>query len=106
MKLGIVVYSNDSETVWNAFRFANAALAMNDGVRVFLIGKGVEHEGLDTPVFNISEQVKNFVDGEGKVFICGTCLNIRQKKAPGIFTVATLKELYDIVAQSDKVVTF
>lgn len=26
MKLGIVIYSNDSETVWNAFRFGNFAI--------------------------------------------------------------------------------
>ena len=26
MKVGIVIYSKDSETVWNAFRFANFTL--------------------------------------------------------------------------------
>jgi len=26
MKIGMVIYSNDAETVWNAFRFGNFAL--------------------------------------------------------------------------------
>ncbi|MCD4843517.1 MAG: hypothetical protein K8R25_03415 [Methanosarcinales archaeon] len=32
MKMGIMVYSNDSETVWNAFRFANFALKEGDEI--------------------------------------------------------------------------
>ena len=55
MKLGIVVYSGDSEAVWNAFRFGNFALAMGDEVKVFLLGKGVESESLDTDKFNVTE---------------------------------------------------
>ena len=106
MKVGIVVYSNDSETVWNAFRFANFSLAMKDEVSVFFIGKGVEFASLDAGVFKVSAQLTEFLKSNGKVFICGTCLDIHKLKAPGTFTVATLKELYDIVGQSDKVITF
>ncbi len=106
MKLGIVIYSNDSETVWNAFRFGNFALAMGDEVRVFFISKGVEYASLDTDTFRVSEQLQGFLKGRGKVYICGTCLEIHRLKAPDTFTVATLKELYDIVKESDKVVTF
>ena len=105
MKIGIVVYSKDSEVVWNAFRFANA-VPISDEVRIFLIAKGVECESLDTDTFNVTGQIKTFVESGGKVFICGTCLEIRQQKAPEAFAVATLKELYEIVEQSDKVITF
>jgi uncharacterized protein involved in oxidation of intracellular sulfur len=35
MKLGVVVYSNDSESVWNAFRFGNFALNEGDKVVTF-----------------------------------------------------------------------
>jgi len=48
MKLGVVVYSNDPESVWNAFRLGNFALHGGDEVQVFLLGKGVECESLDT----------------------------------------------------------
>ena len=37
MKLGIVIYSNDSETVRNAFRFGNLALVTGDEVKGFLM---------------------------------------------------------------------
>lgn len=42
MKLGIVIYSCDPETVWNAFRFGNHALKNGDAVKIFLLAKGVE----------------------------------------------------------------
>jgi peroxiredoxin family protein len=41
MKMGIVLSTNDSEEVWNAFRFGNIALKENHEVRVFLVNKGV-----------------------------------------------------------------
>ncbi len=45
MKLGIVVYSDDSETVWNASHFGNFTRAMGDEVNVFFLGKdeSLEH---------------------------------------------------------------
>jgi len=105
MKSGIVVHSNDPETVWNAFRFANATPA-GDEVKVFLIGKGIEWESLDTDTFKVTEQIERFVDAGGKVLICSRSLEIHQLKAPEKFTLATLKELYDIVKESDKIITF
>ncbi|MDP2301370.1 MAG: hypothetical protein Q8N03_02960 [Ignavibacteria bacterium] len=42
MKLGIVIHSNDAETVWNAFRLGIFALHEGDSVKVFLLAKGVE----------------------------------------------------------------
>ena len=44
MKIAIVIATNDSETSWNAFRFANFCLGKNEQPKVFLIGKGVEAE--------------------------------------------------------------
>ena len=40
MKIGIVIYSDDSETVWNAFRFGNFALAMGDEDRSMYLAIG------------------------------------------------------------------
>ena len=106
MKVGIIVYSNDSETVWNAFRFANFTLAKDDEVRVFLLGKGVDCELLDTDKFKVTEQLETFVDSGGRIFACGTCLEIHQLKPPETFTVASLKDLHDIAKESDKIITF
>ena len=106
MKIGIVVCSNDSETVWNAFRFGNFALAMGDEVRVFLLGKGVESELIGTDKFKVTEQLQAFVDMGGKIFACGTCLEIRQLEASEMYAVSTMNGLYEMVKESDKIVTF
>jgi sulfur relay (sulfurtransferase) complex TusBCD TusD component (DsrE family) len=106
VKIGITIYSNDPEVVWNAFRFANLALAMGDPVKVFLLGKGVEFESISTDKFNCAEQVKSYLEAGGKIYACGTCLNIRGMKPSGVYIVATMKELYDLVKESDKVITF
>ena len=106
MKIGIVVYSNDSETVWNALRFGNFTLAMGDEVRLFLLGKGVETESLDTDKFSVTGQMQIFINDGGKIFACGTCLDMRQMEAPKAFIISTLNDLYEIVKESDRVITF
>jgi len=40
MKIAVIIYSNDPETVWNALRFANTSLIYDNDVSVFLLGKG------------------------------------------------------------------
>ena len=47
MTPGIVVSSDDAETVWNALRLANFTLARGDEVKLFLFGKGVMCPSLD-----------------------------------------------------------
>jgi len=106
MKLGLVIYSNDSETVWNAFRFGNFALNQKDAVNVFLLGKGVESESLDTEKFKVTEQMKSLVDNGGKIFACGSCLKIRHSEGSETSPLSTMKDLYEIIKESDKSVTF
>lgn len=106
MKLGIIIYSNDAETVWNAFRLGVFALKKGDAVRVFLIAKGVECEAIDSSQFNVTEQMQAFIDGGGKIFACGTCLKIRHSEGSDICPISTMGELYEIVLESDKVLTF
>ena len=106
MKIGIVVYSNDSETVWNAFRFANFALKEGDEIKVFLLGKGVECESLDTDKFKVTEQMQMLVDNRGEIFACGSCLEIRQSEGSEVCPLSTMKDLYEIVKKSDRIVTF
>jgi uncharacterized protein involved in oxidation of intracellular sulfur len=65
MQIGLVIYSNDPETVWNAFRLGNFALKQGDTVKTFLLAKGVECESLDTEQFKVSEQMQSFTLGGG-----------------------------------------
>ncbi len=105
MKLGIVIYSNDSECVWNAFRLGVFSLKKGDFVKVFLLAKGVECEKLNTEKFNISEQMQALVDAGGEIFACGTCLKIRNSEGTEMCPFSTMNDLYNIINESDKVVT-
>ena len=106
MKLGIVLYSNDSETIWNAFRFANFSLKEGDAVKIFLLAKGVEYEKLDSEKFNVKEQAKSFLNTGGKILACGTCLKSRESEGSEMCPMSTMKDLYELVKESDKVISF
>ena len=106
MKIGMIIYSNDPETVWNAFRFGNFALDEGDSVKVFLLAKGVECESLNTDKFKVSDQIRRFIENGGKVFACGSCLTIRKKEGSEMCPLSTMQDMYDIVKWSNKVITF
>jgi len=106
MKMGIVIYSNDPETVWNAFRFGNYAVKEGDAVQAFLIGKGVESETLDTDTFDITEQLRSFIEGGGTISACETCLTIHHLGGSELCPISTLADLHALVKESDKIVTF
>jgi uncharacterized protein involved in oxidation of intracellular sulfur len=106
MKLGVVISTSDAETVWNAFRVANFSRGKGDEVRVFLIGKGVEYEKTSDLIFNSVGEAKMFLQAGGRIMACGTCLKIRQEEGSEICPLSTLKDLYELVGESDKVVTF
>ncbi len=106
MKLGIIIYSTDPETVWNAFRLGVFALKEGDAVNVFLLASGVECESLDTERFPVMGQMAEFVGKGGKILACGTCLMIRNSEGTDLCPLSTMKDLYEIVRDSDKVVSF
>lgn len=106
MKLGIVIYSNDPEIVWNAFRLGVYALKEGDEVSVFLLGKGVECESFDSEKFVVTEQMRSFINYGGKILACGTCLKIRNSEGSDMCPMSSMKDLYEIIRDSDKVVTF
>lgn len=106
MKIGIIVSQNDPETVWNAFRFGNFSIDKQHGVKVFLIGKGVECEDIDDKKFNVKEQIEKFIDNSGEIFACGTCLKSRHKEGSKACPLSTMQDLMSIVEESDKIITF
>lgn len=106
MNLGIVIYSNDPETVWNAFRLGAFSRKQGDTVSVFLLGKGVEAESLDSTKFDVIGQMRSFSEAGGSILACGTCLKIRQSKGTEICPVSTMQDLHALIRDSDKVLSF
>jgi uncharacterized protein involved in oxidation of intracellular sulfur len=106
MKLAVIISSNDAETCWNALRYANYGLGQKDEVKIFLMGKGVEYEKVSNEKFNTIEQAEKFLNGNGKIYACGTCIKSREQKESNLCPINTMKDLYEIVKESEKVVTF
>jgi len=106
MKLGIVIYSNDPETVWNAFRLANFSLNEKNKVKIFLLAKGVDCESIDTEKFNVTKQLKLFVANKGQILACGSCLKIRHSQGSQTCPLSSMQDLYNIIQENDKIITF
>ena len=106
MNVGVIITTNDAETCWNALRFANFAVGQKDAVKVFLMGKGVEYEQASTDQFNTVEQAEKLLQGGDTLYACGTCIKSRGKQDSQLCPVSTMKEMYEIVKERDRVVTF
>jgi sulfur relay (sulfurtransferase) complex TusBCD TusD component (DsrE family) len=106
MRLGVIIHSNDPETVFQAFRLGNFALKKGDEVRVFLIGKGVECDSIDNEKFKVTDQIREFLASGGKTFSCTSCLKLRDKGETEACPLSTMGDLYKIIAESDKIVSF
>lgn len=106
MKLGIVIYSNDPETVWNAFRLGVFSRKQGDGVSAFLLAKGVEAESLDNGKLDVIGQMRSFLEAGGAILACGTCLKLRQSEGSDICPVSTMQDLHALIRDSDKVLSF
>ena len=105
MKLGIIIYSSNAETVWNGFRLGNFSLGKEDEVKIFLLAQGVEAESLTNDQFNVKEQMELFLQNKGEILACGTCLKIRNSEGNELCPMSTMADLYEIINQSDKVIS-
>ena len=106
MKLGIVIYSDHPETVWNACRLANFSLKKGDQVKIFLMAKGVEAESLSNNQYDIIGLLEKFIKSNGEIYACGTCLQIRKQDSTELCPMSSMADLYDIINQSDKIISF
>lgn len=106
MKLGMIITQTDPETVFNALRLALYSRQQGDEVRIFLSGRGVEIDQIEDPTFDVKGQAQKFLDSGGEFLACGTCLKLRKSTGSEICPLSTLKDQYEIVRDSDRVVTF
>src|SRR3990167_6677838 len=107
MKLTIILSTNNAEKDWNAFRLGNLALKNGDTVSGFLLGEGVEYLKFTSEKFDIQKQVDTFLESEkGKILACETCMTLRHQEGNKTCPVSGMKDLYGLVKDSDKVLTF
>ena len=106
MKIGVLLSSNDPESAWNAFRFANTGRDGGHDVRVFLMGKGVEAVALRDTTFDVGKQIRRFAKRGGEVLACGTCLELRKRDAGPSCSSSTMSSFLEIVVSVDRLVSF
>jgi len=105
MKLGVTFTQADPETVFNALRLALFGLEQGDEVRIFLSGRGVEIDQIEDPKFNVKEQAQKVLDAGGEFLACEACLKLRNSEGSEVCPLSTLKDQYEIVRDSDRLVT-
>lgn len=105
MKLGMIITQADAETVFNGLRLALYSLQQGDDVRIFLSGKGVEIDRIQDPRFDVRAQSEQVLRAGGRFFACGACLKLRASEESQICPLSTLKDHYEIVRDSDRIVT-
>ena len=106
MNIGIIISTNEVETVWNALRYANFCIGQKDAVKIFFMGKGVEYQKVSTEKFNTIDQADNFLKSNGKIYACGSCIKSRDQESSELCPISTMKDMYEIIKWSEKVVTF
>lgn len=104
-----------TERVYNALRLANALLKdePKTGVTVFLMADAViaAKAGQKTPdgYYNVERMLKRVLAGNGKVLLCGTCMDARGLDDTALMAGArrsTMDELATVTAEADKVLVF
>ena len=105
MKLGLIITQTDPETVFNALRLALYSLEQGDEVRIFLSGKGVEIDRIIDSEFDVEAQAQKVLNAGGQFLACGTCLELRKSNGSEICPLSTLKDHYEIIRDSDKLIT-
>lgn len=105
MKLGIIITQTDPETVFNVLRLALYSLQQDDTVRIFLSGRGVEIDQIDNSKFDVKSTAESILRNGGEFFACGACLKLRHSNGSEVCPLSTLKDHYEIVRNSDRVVT-
>ena len=105
MKLGLIITQTDPETVFNGLRLALYSLEQGDEVRIFLSGKGVEIDQIEDSKFDVKTLAQKVIDKGGQFLACGACLKLRNSDGSEVCPLSTLKDQYQIVRDSDKIVT-
>lgn len=75
-------------------------------MKVFLLAEGVELDGINDPKFDVRKQEESFLQAGGQILACGTCLKLRNSQGSELCPLSTMKDLYTLVREADRVVTF
>ena len=107
--LGVIIFSDDVETAWNAIRLANYSQAQGDMVVIFVTGKGLDAFMLtqdEAEMYHIQSLSREFIVGGGAIYICATCAKVRGTDDVRYCTITSIADMYQIIKRSKKVISF
>lgn len=105
MKILFIITQNIPEVIWNCFRLANIMLEEMDDVIIFLNGPSVNYESLDSELFPIKNLAKTFTLSEGQLLAWGKLMDLHGVKE-SYHKRGTQKDLYKLIEECDKILTF
>ena len=66
----------------------------------------MECEDLDNEQFNVTKEIRAFLDAGGRTFSCTSCIKFRAKGESQTCALSKMSDPYNIIAESDRVVSF
>jgi uncharacterized protein involved in oxidation of intracellular sulfur len=72
---------------------------------VFPMGRGVELDKISDGRFEVQAQARAVLEGGGELLACGTCLELCESARSEDCPLSTVKDLYEILRDSDRLVT-
>ena len=85
--------------------YIRSSLEQGDEVQIFLSCRDAEIDRIEAPKFNVKAQAEKVLDAGGQFLACGACLKLRNSEGSEICPLSTLKDHYEIVRDSDRLVT-
>ena len=107
--IGMLIYSDDAETVWNAMRLAVYSQSQGDFVVIFVLGRGTDifmQKQDDNDVYNVQNISDTFLHNGGTIYLCATCAWARNTEDVQSCTITSIADMYQIVKRSKIVLTF
>jgi len=101
----MIITQTAPQTVFNALRLALYSLEQGDEVRIFLSGRGVEIDQIEDSKLDVKAQAQKVLDAGGQSLACGACLELRNSERAEVCPLSTLKDQYEVVRDSHRVIT-
>jgi uncharacterized protein involved in oxidation of intracellular sulfur len=102
-----------NEKPWNALRLAKALVAIQQKVKIFLLGDAVAlaKRGQKTPAgyYNLAQMVADLISSGAEVRVCVTCVDARGLKTEELVDGVAVGKMLDLahwVEEGSKVLTF
>ena len=106
MKLGLILSQTARETTFNALRLTNYSLKQGDCVKSRSSETVWNSIKISNPKFKAQEEVRTLLDAGGHFLACGRCLKLRHSAVPEVRRLSTVKDLYEVIRDSDRVLAF